>query len=228
MIYSSFLKFWEGQILFKKAFVVIFLVVIGNSFTYGEELKIIVGSQNSVKMSAVREVLASYPYLNQAELVSVSVPSGVSAQPGSLEETVQGAKNRAEQGYHQEAAEHRLGIGLESGLMQVPTTNDEYMDVCICAVYDGNRHHIGMSCGFRLPREVTRLIFEEKLDLNQAMTRCGLTNNPRLGAAEGSIGLLTKGRICRKEYCKQSLITALISVENEQYFNVAEALPVRN
>ena len=163
-----------------------------------------------------------YPYLNQAELVSVAAPSGVTEQPLSLEETVQGAKNRAEQAFHQERSEHRLGIGLESGLMQVPTTDDEYMDICICAVYDGTHHHIGMSCGFRLPNEVTRLIFEEKLDLNQAMTRCGITNNHRLGAAEGSIGLFTKGRICRKEYCKQSLITALISVENAQYFNERE------
>jgi len=51
--------------------------------------------------------------------------------------------------------------------------------------------------------------------MNQAFSRAGLTNNPKLGSQEGAVGLLTKGRLTRKEYTKQAIRTALIHLENE-------------
>jgi non-canonical (house-cleaning) NTP pyrophosphatase len=35
-----------------------------------------------------------------------------------------------------------------------------------------------------------------------------------LGSAEGIIGVLTKGRLTRKEYVKQAITMALINLEN--------------
>ncbi len=182
------------------------------------ELDIIIGSQNPLKKSAICEVFDEYPSIMVREFVTCAASSGVSEEPLSLEETVRGAKNRAEEAYHRITDYKHLGIGLESGLMEIPLTQSEYMDVCICAIYDGTKHHIGMSCGFRIPQEVARLIFEEKFDLNQAMIRHNLTSNSKLGQAEGTVGILTNGRICRKKYIKQSLITALISIENASLF----------
>jgi inosine/xanthosine triphosphatase len=193
---------------------VIFLFGMYMDLSACENTEIIVGSQNQIKLTAVNEVVADYARLSGAKVVGVASDSGIREQPLSLEETVKGAKNRAENAY----AAGSLSIGLESGLILVPETDSEYMDVCICSVYDGEKHHIGMSCGFRLPKPVSDLIISEGLDLNQAMQKCGFTHNPRLGAAEGSVGLFTSGRICRKDYCKQSLVTALISVENSHFF----------
>lgn len=176
--------------------------------------QIIVASENKVKVSAAREVLANYEFLMNLPTHALTVETSVRNQPLSLEETVHGAKQRAETAYHPSS----LSIGLESGLMHIPTTDDEYMDVCICSVYDGKKHHIGMSCGFRIPNQVTRLIFDKGLDLNEAMKECGFTDNPKLGSSEGSIGVFTDGRLNRKDYCKQCITTALISIDQNQYF----------
>jgi|GEM_PF-253778 len=187
-----------------------------------EPSKIIVGSKNEVKVSSVREVIADYPCLAIAEVEGVAVSSAVSEQPLSLEETIQGAKNRAEKAFQL----HSISVGLEGGLMEIPATDREFMHVSICSIFDGKHHHLGMSCGFRIPKKVSTLILQEGLDLNQAMKKCGFTDNPQLGASEGTIGLFTNGRIPLKDYCKQSLTTALISIEQPQYFE--ESLSVSN
>ena len=53
-----------------------------------------------------------------AEITSLSVPSGVSAQPFSDEETMQGAINRAKRALEEGAP---IGIGLEGGVMKRST-----------------------------------------------------------------------------------------------------------
>ena len=39
-------------------------------------------------------------------------------------------------------------MGLESGLFCV---EDSFYDVCVCSVYDGERHQLGFSCAWQLP-----------------------------------------------------------------------------
>lgn len=199
--------------MFLKLFTPI-LLLLGTPLQGSEPLKVVVGSQNQAKVAAVCETLLGYSCFEQAEVIGFEAESGVNEQPLSLEETVKGAKNRAEAAFKNGT----FGIGLESGLMQVPETDFEYMDVCICSVFDGKQHHIGMSCGFRLPKAVSDLIFSKGFDLNQAMQACGLTSNPKLGSSEGAIGILTQGRINRKDHCRLALTTALISIENSHYF----------
>lgn len=176
---------------------------------------ILVGSTNKNKVEAVKEVIADAPILADCDVRGIAVESGVSEQPLTLEETIRGAKTRAENAFRH----CHLSIGLEGGMMAVPETDGEYMIVSICSIFDGEKHHIGMSCGFRLPKEVARLMIEEGLDLNEAMFQCGLTSDPQLGASIGGVGFFTNGRINRKEFCKQSLTTALISIENSERFD---------
>ncbi len=179
---------------------------------------ILVGSANKNKVEAVKEVILGTPLLADCDVRGIAVESGVSEQPLSLEETIRGAKTRAENAFEN----CRLSIGLEGGMMVVPESGGEYMIVSICSIFDGEKHHIGMSCGFRLPKEVSRLMIEEGQDLNEALFQCGLTTDPQLGASIGGIGFFTNGRINRKEFCKQSLTTAMISIENSERFNVPE------
>lgn len=180
-----------------------------------EPSKIIVGSKNEVKVSAVREVIADYKSLASAEVVATSVSSDVSNQPLSLEETIRGAKNRAKAAYQSGS----ISIGLEGGLMKIPLSGQEFMHISVCSIFDGEQHHLGISSAFRIPKSVSTLILEEGLDLNQAMKKCEFTENSQLGASEGTVGLFTNGRVPRKDYCKQSLTTALISIEQPQYFS---------
>lgn len=178
-------------------------------------MNISVGSTNKIKIEAVEETIIQYPLLSGATVTGKNVLSQVSEQPQSLQETVQGAINRAKKVFE----EGHISIGLESGLMPVPFTKTGFMDVCVCAIYDGKTIHLGLSQAFECPSEVVRLVHEKGYDLNQASNAIGLTTNPQLGAAEGIIGILTKGRVTRKDYTKEAIKMALIHLENKQHYD---------
>jgi len=177
-------------------------------------MKIIVASKNSVKVDAVREVISQYKFLADAKISSAVVASGVSEQPKSLEETVKGAVNRAIGAF--EFCDYSFGI--ESGLIEVPYTKTGFMDTCACVIYDGRQTHIGLSCAFECPASIMQTVMQERCDLNHAFQKAGLTSNPKLGNADGAIGLLTKGRITRKDYTKQAIMMALIHLENYELY----------
>lgn len=177
-------------------------------------MKIIVGTKNEAKLEAVREVVAGYASFKKAEIIGKEVVSGVADQPKSMEETVRGAKNRAKKVF----GECALSIGLESGLVEVPGSLNGFMDLGVCAVFDGTRFSLGLSPGFECPPKVNELMFKEDLDMSQACNKLGLSANPQLGSAEGLVGILTNGRITRKEYTKQSVIMALAQIENKELY----------
>ncbi len=173
-------------------------------------MKINIGSKNKAKITAVAEIVREYPHLKQAEINGIEVDSGVSAQPKSLDETIRGAMQRAKGAF----TECDYGIGLESGLMQVPYSKGGYMDVCACAIYDGKEYHLGLSSAWEFPDvSVTKLMIDDGLDMSQAINKAGLTKDQNIGSEAGAIGILTKGRVDRKEYTKQALRMALIHLE---------------
>lgn len=179
-------------------------------------MKIKVGTKNKAKIDSVIEIMEEYPHLKDSEIEGVSTESGVSDQPKSLEETINGAINRAKNIF----VDCDYSIGLESGWMSVHKTKSGYMDVCVCAIYDGRECHLGLSSAWEFPNpEITNLIMKDGLDTTQAINKVGMTTNKNIGSEEGAIGLLTKGRMNRKEYTKQALRTALIHLETFN-FNV--------
>lgn len=172
-------------------------------------MKIKIGSTNQIKVDALKEILSDYPHLKDAEVSAVEASSDVSDQPKSLEETVRGAMNRAK-GAFQDCA---YSFGIESGLMEVPNTKTGFMDVCVCAIFDGKEYHIGLSSAWEAPKQVVRHMIDGGLDMNQAALKAGLTDNPKVGSAEGLVGIMTRGRLNRKEYTKEAIWTALIHLE---------------
>ncbi|KKT79065.1 MAG: putative non-canonical purine NTP phosphatase [Candidatus Giovannonibacteria bacterium GW2011_GWC2_44_8] len=88
-------------------------------------MKVNVGSKNETKVRAVKEALSEFPEFSKAEIVSVEVDPGVHKQPKNMEQTVQGAMNRAEKAFK----DCDLSVGLESGLIEVPKTKSGYMDI---------------------------------------------------------------------------------------------------
>lgn len=173
-------------------------------------MKIKVGTKNKAKVEAVEEIIKEYPHLSNFEIEGIEVISDVADQPISLEETINGAINRAKNAF----ADCEYSIGLESGWMSVPKTKSGYMDVCVCAIYDGKECHLGLSSAWEFPNpEVTNLIIKDGLNTTQAINKVGMTKNENIGSEEGAVGLLTKGRMTRKEYTKQALRTALIHLD---------------
>jgi len=174
-------------------------------------MKIKIASQNQVKVEALKEIIQDYPHLRNAEVTAVDVSSEVDNQPKSLEETIKGAINRSRNAY----SDCNYSFGIESGLMAVPHTKTGYMDVCVCAIFDGKEYHLGLSSAWEVPKKVAEYMLHEGLDMNDAAHRAGLTRNQKIGSAEGLVGIMTKGRLTRKGYTKEAIRAALIHVDTE-------------
>jgi inosine/xanthosine triphosphatase len=169
---------------------------------------IAVGSTNPVKLDAVREGFTASGRFGTVEISARNVASSVREQPLSLDETLRGAIARARSAF----AECDLSVGIEDGLFEVPYTQSGYMNACACVIFDGKREHVGLASAFEYPAEVMRFVIEEGLDITQAFVKAGLSNNARLGAAEGAIGVLTRGRLTRRDYARQAVDMALLHV----------------
>ncbi len=169
-----------------------------------------IGSTNKVKIIALKDLLQEYSHLKDYVVASIDVPSDVSEQPLSLEETISGAINRAKSAF--QSCEYSFGI--ESGLMIVPYTKSGYMDVCVCAIYDGENVHLGLSSAWEFnDPSIFKSIVNEHLDMNQAAVKAGITTNEKIGQGIGTIGLATKGKLNRIQYTQESIRTALIHIQ---------------
>ncbi len=176
-------------------------------------MKLYIGSTNPSKVEALIETIRDYSFLANAEVYAYKTASEVSHQPLTLEETVQGAMQRAKNVF----GNCDYSFGIESGLFEFPLTKS-YMDVCVCIIYDGNKFFEGLSCGFTIPPKINRLVHKSEVDMEQACFETNLTSQRKIGSAEGIIGLLTKGRITRKDYTKQAIQMALIQLENPELY----------
>lgn len=176
-----------------------------------------IGSTNEAKVLAVKEIIGGSSFFSGAQVMSFATSSCVSDQPLSLQETIQGAKNRAKNAFNKcDACSYSFGI--ESGLMKTWDVSTGFLHVCVCCIYDGQNYYTGLSTGFELPPQILDLILAKKMDLSQACLYSGISNNEKIGSTEGLIGVLTKGKIDRKEYSKQCITTAILQLENAEWY----------
>ncbi|MBI4441268.1 inosine/xanthosine triphosphatase [Candidatus Woesearchaeota archaeon] len=175
---------------------------------------ITIGSTNPVKVAALTEILGDYPLFAGAEIMGIAVPSGVAAQPMTEQETMDGAMNRARAAYRTD-----YSFGVESGLKMVPYGRTGYMNFVTCAAFDGREFYLGQSSAFELPIEVINLVLRDGIESGIAFHTLGLTASANLKHEEGTIGILTNGRITRKEYLKEAIRNALILIENKPLYN---------
>jgi inosine/xanthosine triphosphatase len=176
-----------------------------------------IGTENEIKVEALKDVLKKYPNLSGASVTACKVDSRVSKQPKSLEETIRGAKQRAKSAFFS----CDLSFGIEDGLMAVPETKTGYMNVCVCAAYDVEKYYLGFSSAFEYPEKIVKMIVAEGLDVNQAFYESGLAKDKKIGSGIGAIGILTKGRWKRSDTVKQAITAALIAIENEELYGLS-------
>eukprot|EP00501_MAST-03F_sp_TOSAG23-6_P001136 GSMAST32.ASY1.ANO1.1179.1 assembled CDS len=176
--------------------------------------RIAVGTTNKCKVGAVIKTIQEYPHISNAEVVAFKAPSGVSEQPMGIETTAQGARNRAEAAWNL-SKNCDVALGIESGLFKLD--DGSYYDVCVCSSFDGNRHHLGMSCAFEVPSAIMKFVQEDDMDLSQACNASGITSDPRLGEHGGLIAILTNDRVTRGKYTNQAIRMALIHTEKSQW-----------
>jgi len=176
-------------------------------------MKICVGSKNPTKIQAAKNILAGHDLFPDSEVVSVDIAVEEFGHPKTLEATIQGAQDRARAA----KVDCQLSVGLESGLMTAPHTKSGYLEVTICALYDGTTFHIGMGPGREWPSGVTRMILDG-LDGSQACKQAGLTAHDKVGAEKGIIHTLTKGALNRTDVNELAILMALIHLQNPQQY----------
>lgn len=174
--------------------------------------RVIVGTKNPVKLGAVKSILNETLSKDEVfELISQDVDTGVDEQPRSLEETFAGARNRARLAWQGDC---KYSFGLEDGLFPVPVEEGSYMNICVCAVYDGESFVYGSSSAFEYPKDIIDKVMNEGLDVSEALNSCGYTKDADIGSDIGAIGILSKGRLVRQDYAKQAVELAMLRIIN--------------
>lgn len=149
-------------------------------------MKVVVGSKNKTKVGAVEKVWGD------ATITSLSVPSGVAAQPFSDEETMQGAINRAKRALQE--GEAQIGIGLEGGVMK--TAHGLFMcNWGALATSDGKTFVAG-GARIKLPDDFLTPL-EEGKELSEVMEE--FVQRKDIRSHEGAIGIFTDDYVNRTE-----------------------------
>ncbi|RJS62495.1 DUF84 family protein [Bacillus sp. PK3_68] len=153
-------------------------------------MKIAIGSSNQAKKLAVEKAVEAANL--EADVVTLSVPSGVREQPFSDEETRQGAVNRA-MAVLKETKAH-MGIGLEGGVMETA----EGLFLCNWGALAVKEHPIITAGGARilLPEEVAEPLRGGE-ELGPVMDQ--FTAREEIRQHEGAIGVFTNGLVTRDE-----------------------------
>jgi pantetheine-phosphate adenylyltransferase len=173
-------------------------------------VKVVVGTENDVKLSAVRNVFIKI--FSDLEVTGTAVASGVSTQPFD-NETLRGALNRALAASKQVPDAH-FSVGIEAGLIRNDEAN-QYFDVQYCVVRDhGGRETVGHGSGFYYPDMVIENVKSGKT-VGEVMS--ALTGTTDIGKKQGAIGHLSTGLLTREVLTEQAVLMALVPRLTEMY-----------
>jgi inosine/xanthosine triphosphatase len=138
-------------------------------------------------------------------------------QPWGDEETILGARRRAEAARQALGAD--VGVGIEGGVVE---SGDGGLRTCAwAAVTDGDgRTHVGGSLSMPLPPRVADLV-RSGLELGDAMDRVSGTTESKRGA--GAVGILTAGLVDRRRAYEAIVAYALAPLLAEGYWSPCRA-----
>jgi inosine/xanthosine triphosphatase len=177
-----------------------------------------VGSENPVKISAVKNVMQKL--LGNVKIYGVKVSSGAPPQPVGLSQTLKGAQNRAEKALLK-VNNADLGVGIEAGIIDVVLSKEtRYLDFQYCVIVDKEgRKTFGAGPGFEYPPIVTRKVIEENIEVGEVMEK--ITGIKKLGEKIGAIGYLSHGLINRTKLTEFSVIMAMLPrINTKLYSNI--------
>lgn len=165
-------------------------------------MKVAVGSKNPVKIEAVRLAFAAIWPEEEWTVEGIEVSSGVSDQPMSDAEAIEGARNRARHALEKTNADY--GVGLEGGLHQI---GEQHFDCGWVAVRDkkGNEG-IGSTVRVATPPRIVEMIMQG-IELGTASDIAFKRNN--IKQQEGFFGMMTKNVITRTDGYRDGVIVAL-------------------
>lgn len=165
---------------------------------------VVVGSHNPTKLESVKRAF-SETFLNEDfSFVTYPAESGVADQPFGVEETKQGAYNRALacKGVKPQAD---FWIGLEGGIEII--SDAYFVSAWMCVLGKNDQVGYGRTGAFALPAEVSERIKSGE-ELGQA---CDFVfSRSGSGHQGGAVGILTDEKISRADFYVPAIMFALI------------------
>jgi inosine/xanthosine triphosphatase len=187
------------------------------------ELIIAVGSTRKPKLAAVREAVDGVSDLLAAEtsieIVGVEVESGVNHTPLSCEESMRGARQRAEwlqQVAKREAKPWNYFVGLEGGIAVIGDGERRVFLESWAYVSDGTRGHFGRSAAVELPEALAEEVFVRGKELSIAIDQ--FAGEAGIRDAQGAWGVLSGNKITRQEAFRVALIAAFAPFFNQPMY----------
>jgi len=175
--------------------------------------KILVGSQNPVKIESVKEAFSKY--FEDIEVIGMKVNSQVPDQPVN-DETFEGAKNRA-LALKKINDEQKIGAkfftGIEGGIINTYGRWLAFGGICI--IDDKGKIGFGTSPHFELPEKITKKLLDG-IELGLVMDEIMQESNVKQKG--GAIGFFTKNVMRRKDLYIPGLIVALVPFLNKELF----------
>ena len=173
--------------------------------------KVIVASKNPVKIQCSRLAFEKVFPQESFEFIGLSVPSGVSDQPMTDEETLQGAINRTKNA-RDASPEADFWIGIEGGIDRTEKQMDAFAWVYVATA---NAEGQARTATFQLPPKIVALI-DEGMELGHADDLVFKRENSK--HKSGAVGILTHGLINRAQYYEPAVVLALIPLSNPELY----------
>ncbi len=176
-------------------------------------MKVLVGSENPVKIAATQEAFACY--FDGIKVLGIKIDSSVSEQPIN-DEVFTGARNRARtlRNINQKKRlEGNFFVGIEGGIMQLESKWFAFGGICI--LDKEGREGYGTSPFFELPPKITKHLLRG-MELGNVMDN--LTGDTNTKQKQGAVGYFTKGVLKRKDYYLNGLLMALIPFLHRDFY----------
>lgn len=173
---------------------------------------VVVASANPVKINTTEIGFAKMFPEEQVIVSGVSAPSGVSSQPMTEKETLQGAINRAVN-VAKLAPKADYWVGIEGGIERI----GKEMEAFAWVVIKGKNGIMGKgrTGSFFLPKKVVELINQGK-ELGEADDIVfGRSNSKQ---TNGAVGILTGDVLTRATYYEPAVILALIPFKKPELY----------
>jgi inosine/xanthosine triphosphatase len=181
-----------------------------------DRIVVAVGSTRRPKLAAVREALdAAGPILLPGatfDIAAMDVPSGVRHTPLSREETMSGARERAQTLVRMARAQRKpwsYFVGLEGGLDIVAHSGKRWVFLENWAyVCDREgRESFGQSGAILLPDVLVARVVEQGIELAEAIDE--FAGQRGIRDAQGAWGVLTANRVTRRDSFRTAVLNAL-------------------
>ena len=173
-------------------------------------MRVIIASRNPVKIQCVRQAFEkAFPHQEWA-CEGIAVASGVSDQPMTDAETLQGARNRVDNA--QQMAEADYYVGVEGGIAENETGMEAFAWVVVKSATQSGE---ARTASFNLPPAIVELI-HQGIELGHADDMVFKRENSK--QKNGAVGILTHDLIDRASYYEPAVVLALIPFLNPEYY----------